>query len=254
MIKNRDGLDEEALDYGLFFVKGQGKTEYDRYYSAVLNLERLISDEESDLLLEGIYLSSKDSWCRLTYIVQREQRSIAHSFIHDWIDKNKELSLYKSSKPTPLTRDLLISKFRTYLYTYTRVGLNLLSFNISYAQKLMVWIRYIMNMNQTLIPEQTTSDVQTLHTALSAHSEYFYSLSPSEKQVFIENLTKFDNNDWAHMMVNFILRYDPRNRFTLTTPILPTPEMRTINEDLKQIGIPVIYPDGWNPRNIRDAH
>ena len=142
-------------------------------------------------------------------------------------------------------------RFRSFLCTYTKIGLDLLDFDVLYSRRLVAEYRLVYS-------PQKISCRPLFEPAFCKSSNFFDKMSASNKRRLWEDLNYWhpipnseDIADWAHMMVNMLLPADwiySKYSEMFLNRIPKKPITGRIKEDmLKSINLDL--PEGWNRKN-----
>jgi hypothetical protein len=222
---------------GIFYLLGQGESMDESYFSAIQSMRTLFAMPEFSRLVIGYYLSNKDGFLRLSYFAHPENGKAAHKIIEEFV-KSSGIIEPRDSEISRINSKLASNlEFREFLDTYTQISLDLIKDELEYARKLMLWIRFVLQPNLLLSgnqPEMLTK----LNDSLMKRSSTYSKMSSTNRTKFLDHLTKPDKNDWAHMMVNFLIGPDPRWQSWSN---------EKINRWLSDNKIPISFPDDWQP-------
>jgi hypothetical protein len=236
-------LQESGL-FGRFYLKVRGNRQFDTYFQTIDVLRPLLNSGEWNEAVTGYYINVAGNMdtVRLSYFTSNPSRTA--SCIDSFCTSNN----IQSQNPE-IPHATRISegyggeelRFRRYLYTYTLIGLDIMSADLLYARRLMATFRLqVMLSRQSYTPHfQRTFEEQ---------SPGYNSLSAEQKEQFWSDLSNWPDLrqvDWAHMMVNMILPGDFVNNWNYFLTPRSALNLDEINRIIQGLGFRI--PRNWHP-------
>lgn len=237
---------------GVLYLKSQDMRMIDGYFNCINLIKPLISKLDSQPHTSGFYLNTGKRLpsVRLSYFTSNESKT--QRVINDFLKESSDVTAFGFEKPRHnkfsqhYGGDEL--RFRSFLCNYTKIGLDLLDFNVPYSRRLVAEYRLVYS-------PQKISCRPLFEPAFCRHSIFFNQLNASNKRQLWEDLnywhpipkTEFIA-DWAHMLVNMLLPADwiyttkYRDLFLNRIPKQP------ITGRMKQEMLRSVYldlPEGW---------
>lgn len=238
---------------GVLYFSSQDMRMIDGYFNCINLIKPLINKLDSQPHTSGFYLNigKRLNSVRLSYFTNNESKT--QKVINDFLNESSDVTAFDFEKPKHNEFSQYYGgdelRFRRFLCTYTKIGLDLLDFDVLYSRRLVAEYRLVYS-------PQKTSCRPLFETAFRKHSNFFNQLSASNKGQLWEDLnywhpipnTEFIA-DWAHMLVNMLLPADwiyiPKYRDFFLNRIPKQPITgRTKEEMLRSFNLNL--PEGWN--------
>jgi len=241
---------------GIVFLRSQDSRQINGYFECIDIIRPLLDKLDSQSHTSGFYLNVGKGLnsVRLSYLTNNVKAT--KKVIQEFLNGTSSITAFDFKEPH---RERFSQnyggnelRFRRFLYTYTKIGLDLLKFDVLYSRRLVAVYRL------TYSP-QKISCRPLFEPIFRKHSNFFNQLSASNKRQLWEDLnywhpipnTEFIA-DWAHMMVNMLLPgdwiYIPKYSDLFLNRIPKQPITgRKKAEMLKLFNLDL--PEGWNPNN-----
>lgn len=205
--------------FGTIQITDGTYVKFESYYSTLNALRPLLRSSEWQSQTTGWYLNvggHNFDAVRISYFCPHgnDPRTAVDAFLAD-----SSLSLF-ATPDSP--KDVKVahtyggdeSRFRSYLSTYSHIGLDLIGTDLHYAQCLFVTYRW-----QAFMSRGDCRD----HFAPSfeSRSPYYHSMSREGHEQFWSDFSHWPNPpqvDWAHMFVNMVLGCDWNHVFKWSYP------------------------------------
>jgi len=217
----------------------------------------LLDTLDSQSHTSGFYLNvgnGRLNSVRLSYFTNNIKAT--KKVIQEFLDGTNSITLLDSKEPHRVRFSQNYGgnelSFRRFLYTYTKIGLDLLKFDVLYSRRLVAVYRL------TYSP-QKISCKPLFESAFGKHSDYFGQLIGSSQRQLWKDLNYWhpiQNSqycaDWAHMFVNMLLPgdwiYIPEysNLFLNRIPKQPITGRKKA-EMLELFNLDL--PEEWDPNN-----
>ena len=229
---------------GTILVTDGANTRFDSYYSTLDSLRPLFQSSEWQSQTTGWYLNVGDNdftAVRISYFCPdgNDPRSAVDAFLAD-------RSLSYLAKPG-LPKEIKFadryggdeSRFRSYLSTYSHIGLNIMGADLHNAQCLFTTYRWQVFMSGGDCREHFAPSFES-------KSPFYCSMSHEDQEQFWVDFAcwpKPPQVDWAHMFVNMVLACDWMEVFCWSYP----QRARTIPEinAILNIGHVFQVPQQW---------
>lgn len=241
---------------GILFLRSQDLRPINGYFECINLIRPLLDKLDSQSHASGFYLNvgnARLNSVRLSYFTNHESKT--QKVINDFLKGNSNVTAFDFKKPKKIDFSYYCDnelRFRRFLCTYTKIGLDLLDFDILYSRRLVAEYRLVYS-------PQKISCRPLFEPIFRKHSNFFNQLNASNKRQLWEDLnywhpipkTEFIA-DWAHMMVNMLLPGDwiyMKKYFDLFLNRIPKQPItgRKKAEMLKLFNLDL--PEGWNRNN-----
>lgn len=233
-------------DYlGRFYVTDGTGRKFTSYYQTLKRLSPLFYSTEWNAQTTGFYLNAdgeKNDVVRISYFCgpNADPRNLVRRYL-----ASRGLAISMEAK-APTTEEVSRhyggeeARFRSFLSTYSLVGLELVQQDLHYAQCLFVVYRLQVFLK--------AGDCRR-HFAPSflLRSPYYRSLPEASQKQFLVDLAHWPNPpevDWAHFFVNMILGCDFNNVFSCFEQISPLSRAE-INHHLLNAAHVFQVPEDW---------
>ena len=231
--------------FGRLLITNNDSTKFRGYYSTLDALRPLFALPEWKASTTGWYLNVADGFSvvRISYFspVDADPRDLVRGLLTD-------LGLsFHTSPEAPEQIDVAAAyggdelRFRQYLATYSRIGLDIMSANLLHAQSLFATFRWQVFMAKRDYREHFAPTFET-------SSPFYRDMPDKDRQQLWRDLEYWPNPpqvDWAHMFVNMVLACDWNHVFGWTYPQEP----RTIPQINEALGVDHVFqvPPEWTP-------
>jgi hypothetical protein len=224
--------------FGLFRIKKSYESTWDFYYDTIDALRPLFERKDFNQLVSGFYLNRIRESVRISYFVSEKDKQKAISIFQSFF-KEKGISEFEAQPPTKIVvarnygGEELEERFRSFLALETQIGLELMKADLLHARSLFATYCFQVCKGGLSVREH-------FEPTFLRYSQTYVSLSTEEKKQFLTDLE--NHPDWMHMMVNFVLGWDPR----LNPDGMPL-SIPQINEILERFNLGFQIPLGWKP-------
>jgi len=195
---------------GRVYLSGQLQERINGYFDCVKLIRPLLNNLSSQQFISGSYLNVSGEHLnsvRLSYFTNDVTAS--DETFSEFLNKHGNITALKYEVPHKVkfsdNYDGEELRFRSYLNTYTKIGLDLLDYDLLYSRRLVATYRL------TYSP-QKRSCRPLFEPAFIKHSNYYNLLDVKLKNNLWEDLDFWYSNniygDWAHMLVNMLLPGD----------------------------------------------
>jgi hypothetical protein len=192
--------------FGTFHLRLPDGARFAGYYSTLNAMRPLFDSGEWKRSVTGYYLNVTGNFdaVRLSYLTTspEQARQVVDGFVA------AHGLQYIQDPPAAVSKRISAEyggeelRFRTFLATYTQIGLDLLDYDITYARRLAAEYRLSYS-------PQRLSCRRLFEPALTKHSPYYKSLdSHAKAQLWRDFNYWHPGGDWLHMMVNMLLPGD----------------------------------------------
>jgi len=239
---------------GILFLRCQDLRPINGYFECIDLIRPLLDTLDSQLHTSGFYINVGAGFnaVRLSYLTNDVKAT--KKVIQEFLNETSGMTLLGSEEPHRVRFSQNYGgnelSFRRFLYAYTKIGLDLLKFDVLYSRKLVAVYRL------TYSP-QKISCKPLFEPAFYKHSDYFGQMTVSSQRQLWKDLDfwhPIPNSqycaDWAHMLVNMLLPgdwiYIPEysDLFLNRNPKQPIRGRRKA-EMLERFSLDL--PEEWNP-------
>jgi len=177
------------------------------YYNTLSLMQSFLRREQWHQCVTGYYVNRDKDGFRLSYFAQSS--SAAEAEITRFVAEPGTPSLRRSAPPCG---NVVFSKdyggdelrFRRYLSTYTRIGLDIMQNDLHHARCLFAFFRLNIMLAKEAFEPYLVPTFERL-------SPFYLSMSRPDRQRFWEDFSCWPNLnqvDWAHLFVNMVLGSD----------------------------------------------
>lgn len=233
----------ETDQFGRFFLKAREGTGLVSYYQSVDAIRPLLQSRGWARAVTGFYLNiGAGNAVRLSYFTDAPTE--ATRVVSEFATK----SGLQETAPAESPGSRVISeryggeelRFRRFLSTYSRIGLDIMEANLLNAKCLLATFRWQVFLSGG-------SYRRHFEGTFVSQSAWWRTLGPADQEQFWIDLSNWPNPpqvDWAHMLVNMVLGLDWLVLFTSRGKYSPG-SIEEINEILCGSNLEYRIPDGW---------
>lgn len=187
-----------------YFILADGQlfVSSNQYFDCLGSVTSLLEDNNFKRWVPGFYINCVRGTLRLTCFTDNKEET--KKIIKDLIDKNNKINLYSDFEESSISDE----RFRNFLNTYTKIGLDLLkNFGELCSRRLVAEYRFDYHPHTRY---QRATPKEFFESVFSRHSQFFRELNENyPPDQLWEDFKKVDEQGvWIHFLVNMFLTLD----------------------------------------------